>query len=586
MVRRCAVAGVVAFVLPCACPSLSAQGLTAVTAQDRDPGRSTVVECTGQAISNIVILTQPPYTEHLPQRLEIARTAMRLTHVTTQDEVIRHYLLFDIGDPCTEERRADSERILRAMPFLVDARITAWDDGAGGVSIEVATRDEFSLMLSPDIRPEGRVLRGVRFGDRNIGGSAVDIGLLWRDGGTFRDVLGVRMVDYQFGGLRNELRIEAVRFEHGNSYRTELVHPYYTDLQRLAWNVSVGGTTGYSTFLRPDEKETALLSDRRYVSLGAVARVGPVGRLRLIGLSFAREHQRTSDDPVLLYRDSVVADVSGKVPAQYHRQDVSRINLLLGGRRFRFERVEGFDALAGAQDVRVGAQIGLIAGRSLPVLGGQDADRFLASDIYLGFGNQKSFSALQMIAEGKQQIGSGRWENFLTGGRFAWYLRPAVHQLTLTQVEWSAGGNVVLPFQLAMNDPTGGMLGYRATRTPGGQRLVLRTEQRMVFPDVHNVADAGLAVFAESGRLWKGGVPYGVTTPWRASAGISFQAAVPPGSRRLWRLDFGWPIGSDPDARFEVRISTTDRSRIFWTPPADLVRARERTVPGSIFSWP
>ncbi len=544
------------------------------------------VSCAGQRITNVVVITQPPYTESLPRDLDFVRTIMRRTHANTQDDVIRRYLLFNIGEQCTEQSRADSERILRAMPFLVDARITAYDDEKGGVELEVETRDEFSLAFSPDIRTQAPMLRGIRLGDRNIAGSAVDATLLWRDGGAFRDVLGVRVVDYQFGGRRNELRLDAVRYRHGNSYVAEVVHPYYTDLQRVAWRVSVGGTTEYASFLRPETEGNALLTDRRYLSVGAIARVGPVRKLRLVGLSFSREHQRTSDDPVILFRDSVVADTSGAVPGIFRRQDVSRINLLLGVRRFRFERVEGFDALAGAQDVRVGVQVGLLAGRSLQLLGGQDADRYLATDIYWGFGGQRSFAGMQMVAEGKQRPGSSVWENVLTGGRFAWYLRPAIHQLTLTQVEWSTGSGVVVPFQLSMSDEDGGMLGYRGSRIPGGQRVVMRAEQRMVLPSVRGVADGGVALFADAGRLWKGAVPYGVTTPWRATAGIALQAAVPPNSRRLWRVDFGFPIGGDPDAAFEVRISSSDRTRSFWSQPRDMMRARERTVPTSIFSWP
>jgi hypothetical protein len=88
------------------------------------------------------------------------------------------------------------------------------------------------------------------------------------------------------------------------------------------------------------------------------------------------------------------------------------------------------------------------------------------------------------------------------------------------------------------------------------------------------------------GRLWRGAVPYGETTPIRGALGLSLQAAVPPRSRRLWRLDFAWPLGSDPDARFEVRFSNRDRARVMWDQPADLRRARERAVPASIFSWP
>lgn len=546
----------------------------------------TRVVCSGQAVSDIIVITQPPYTERLPRDLDFVRRIMRATHANTRDAIVLRNLLFQVGDPCTEQRRAESERILRAQPFLVDARISTFDDGRGGVRIEVETRDEFSLVFSTNVRLQGPMVRGLRVGERNLAGAAIDASVLWQNGGAFDDVIGMRVVDYQFGGRRNELRLEGVRRQHGNAYGAELVRPYYTDLQRLAWRVAMGGTTEYAPFMRPGLAPNALVVDRRFVSVGAIGRVGPISRLRLAGLSFSREHQRTSDEPVVFTDREMLEDTLGPVPGEFRRQDVARINLLLGMRRLRFQRVQGFDALTGAQDVRVGVQVGMLAGRSIRLFGGQDADRFLATDIYWGFGGQRSFAGMQMIAEGRRQMGKSLWENVLTGGRFAWYLRPSVHQLTLTQIEWSTGSRVLVPYQLGMNDFDGGMIGFRNSRIPGEKRVVLRAEQRMVLPAIRNVGDGGVALFADVGRLWKGNVPYGVTTPWRASTGISLQAAVPPRSRRLWRVDFGFPLGGDPDAQFEVRFSNADRSRVFWTQPADVVRARERTVPTSIFSWP
>jgi hypothetical protein len=546
----------------------------------------TRVPCLGQKISDIIIVTQPPFTERLPRTLEFVRAGARAVHANTRDGVVRRYLLLDIGDPCDELRRAESERILRAQPFLVDARITTFDDGEGGVRLEVETRDEFTLILSPNVQLSSPMIRGLRVGESNIAGAGIDGSLLWRDGGAFDDAVGLRMVHYQLAGRRNELRLEGVRYEHGNDYAIDLMRPYYTDLQRIAWRASMGGTTHYAEFVRPELERNALLVDRRYVTLGAIARVGSERRLRLVGLSFSREHQRTDDEPWILTDSSLTRDTLGPVPGEFRRQDVSRVNVLVGMRRLRFARVQGFDALTGAQDVRIGFQLGMLAGRSVQLFGGQDNDRFLATDLYAGYGGQRSFVGMQMAAEGRRDASNSAWENVLTSGRVAWYLRPSVRQLTMTQLHWGTGNNMGIPFQLTFNDRQGGLLGYRNSREPGGQRLVLRAEQRMVLPSVRNVSDFGVAAFADAGRLWRGGAPYGVTTPWRASTGVSLQAALPPRSRRLWRLDFGFPVGSDPDAKFEVRFSSIDRSRTFWRQPMDLQRASERTAPASIFSWP
>ena len=66
-----------------------------------------LVGCAGQPISDIVIITQPPYTERLPKRFEFLRRWARAAHSTTQDEVIRRYLLMRPGQPCNQIRRAE-----------------------------------------------------------------------------------------------------------------------------------------------------------------------------------------------------------------------------------------------------------------------------------------------------------------------------------------------------------------------------------------------------------------------------------------------------------------------------------------------
>jgi hypothetical protein len=96
-------------------------------------GRLPVTGCAGQPISDIVVITQPPFTDRLPTRLEWVRRTVRRTHVNTRDDVVRRFLLMKVGDACNQIRRAESERILRAQPFLVDARIRVYDDEAGEI---------------------------------------------------------------------------------------------------------------------------------------------------------------------------------------------------------------------------------------------------------------------------------------------------------------------------------------------------------------------------------------------------------------------------------------------------------------------
>jgi hypothetical protein len=272
---------------------------------------------------------------------------------------------------------------------------------------------------------------------------------------------------------------------------------------------------------------------------------------------------------------------------RYAPQRVTRVNLLWGLRNLRFMRVTGFDALTGAQDMRVGFQLGTLFGRALPSLGSKDDDVFVSADTYLGIGTTRSFAALQVQGEGRQNFDRrGEWDGIITSGRAAWYLKPADRHLLLTSLEWGAGWHQRVPFQLSLGDPQGGVRGFGNTYIGGGRRVVMRVEERWAMGRPLGLGDIGLAPFMDVGRMWAGDAPYGMSTKPAVGLGLGLLAAVPPGSRRTWRVDVAYPVTKMPNARLEFRVATGDFTRVFWHEPDDVQQGRERAVPRSIFSWP
>jgi hypothetical protein len=232
----------------------------------------------------------------------------------------------------------------------------------------VETRDDVSLLFSPVIVGASPFLRALQVGEGNLGGEAQRAVLRWRDGVGYRDRLGFEYANYLFGAARNELRVNAQRTEFGHDLDVEARRPYYTDLQRTAWVASLGGAREPAWFARLSENPRVLMTDREFAQLGGVARFGTVGRLKLLGLMLTREKE-SSDGQLLRYTDSALVRDSSAPPLPFRAQNVMRVNGMLGLRAIRFVRVQGFDALTGAQDVRVGGQFGIVAGhrsRSLP----------------------------------------------------------------------------------------------------------------------------------------------------------------------------------------------------------------------------
>lgn len=581
-----------ALLLPCA--RVAAQA---------DSVQRAVVPCNGQTISDIDIRTEPPT---LPPLLKKVRVLQHLTdqlHATTREDIVRRFLLVNVGQSCRELRRAESERILRAQPFLADARVVALDDGQGGVRIDVVTVDELSYSIGVGTR--GSTLSGFKLGNQNVMGDGVAAEVRWRSEEFYRDEFAARVTDYQLLGRPYQLSVGGERRRLGSQWQSELSHPFLTDLQRIAWRATGGSATDFVEFRRADgqgavpgadarlrvDRDGSLPSlavTRSHWDAGGIVRIGAPGRLSLFGASFSSEDDRNAIDPVFV-TDSGVFGASadaGALVNRYGRHRVARVNALWGVRNIQFMQVHGFDALTASQDVRTGFQFGALFGRSLTVLGSDDDDIFLSADLYAGRGSPRSFVALQMAGEGRQDGDSARWDGVLTSGRLAWYAKPRTDNTLISSLELSAGWRSRVPFQLSLGDPQGGVRGFRDSREAGAQRLVMRLEDRLAMGQLGKLSGFGLAFFADAGKMWAGDAPFGVDTPVRASVGTGLLAAVPARSKRLWRLDVVFPVKRDDRAKWELRLTSGNFTRIFWEEPGDVLRGRSRSVPSSIFTWP
>jgi hypothetical protein len=116
--------------------------------------------------------------------------------------------------------------------------------------------------------------------------------------------------------------------------------------------------------------------------------------------------------------------------------------------------------------------------------------------------------------------------------------------------------------------------------------MVLRFEDRYRIGRVRQLTALAAAVWLDAGRLWAGDAPFGVDTRVKYSAGIGILAALPPRSRRTWRVDLAFPLNDRGDAKFEIRFTNHVFTRWFWREPRDVQAGRERAIPNSVYNWP
>jgi hypothetical protein len=549
-----------------------------------DTARHTVV-CTGERVRDIVIRSSAPSVAAL-RSIPVANDVVRSIHATTRTDLIRRYLLMEHGDNCTELRRAESERILRAQPFLADASVQTFAAESGYVDLEVHTIDEMSAIVGGAVTSSSPFVTSLKLGSSNLGGDGVYLVGNWRHDPHFRDGFGLRYTDYQLGARPYILAVEGQLDPLGEHWSVASAHPFLTDLQRIAWSGLFGSSNDYVFFAPSEAEQHAVAFVRRYFDVGGLVRIGPPGRLGLLGASLSGERESPALAPVLVTPSGVLTDTTTAFAGRYTGHRTGRINLLWGVRDIQFVRVRGFDALTATQDIPVGFQLGTQFGRSLTLLGGGDDDLFAAGELRLGFATQRAATRVQLKSEGRRSQYDGLWDGIVTSGRVAQYVKLHDFETTIASLEWSGGQKMRIPFALSLGDSRGGLRGYSNDTRPGAGRAVLRLEDRLVLGRPLGLGDAGIGVFAEAGRLWAGDVPFGESTPVQTSLGFSVLAALPPRSGRLWRLDVALPLNPAGRRRLELRIVSSDHTSFFWREPDDVQLARERTVPSSIFNWP
>lgn len=545
--------------------------------------------CDGRIVTGIDIAPQLPNIGGVLERSRVLAGLVRDLHVTTREEVVRRILVLQVGDRCSELRRAESERLLRAQPYLQDAQVVARDDGRGGARLEVTTWDELALSAGIGIATTAPQFRAAKFGDSNLQGRAVQVEGEWRDGAYYRDLWAGRFVDYQLLGRPYQLAVGGARRPIGQDWNAEVRHPFFTDLQRIAWRASAGAIDQYVGLQQPGERTTSVQLVRRYLDVGGILRIGLPGRLSLFGGSISKEVEEPGALPRFITDSGIVAtgdSLAALLAGRWRPHRSARVNALWGVRNVRFLRVSSFDALRGPQDVRVGFQFGTLFGRSLPVLGSDDDDIFVASDVYIANGTRRSFLAVQARGEGREDGNTRRWDGVLASGRLNWYLREFRWSTMQLRAEFGGGWRTRVPFQLGFADIDGGVRGYADSRQAGSQRAVVSLENRVFLGTIKQTADVGLAAFVDGGRLWRGDIPIGTDARPHLGAGLGLLAAVPPRSKRLWRVDVARALTADPDARWELRLSSGDFTQGTWRDPSDVRQARERTVPQSVFNWP
>ena len=539
--------------------------------------------CEGHVVSRVDIQPSPPPFAGTAKKWQAAAHAVGLHHATTNASVVAAFLSLVVGRQCTEFRRAESERVLRAQPFLADAKVRLVPDTGGTVAVTVSTTDEVPVLAS--VRFRGLAPESFSLGNENLGGRALRAEAHVERGRAYRTAIGGRIEEDVLLGHPFRLVLKADRYQRGKRLGAELAHPFFTDLQRSSWHMGYESSSEYFGVERPSREPLALGMTNRKWDASALLRTFGTHTVGLLGGAITGRRFEPAAAGIVIDDTGLRADTGVALAGRYTPFRVSRIGALGGVRRVSFQSVNGFDALVGSQDVMSGVAAGLFAGGSVSQLG--ERDIFLSSAMYAGVATRNALLATLAAVEGRRDPYGGDWNSVIGSARTALYWGNAPGAVLVVSDAISGGLRSRLPLQVSFADRDGGLIAYRRSGLAGARRNIAHAELRWSGESMMRRADVGFAAFSEVGTLWAGDAPYGVNAT-RATVGVSLLAAYPTLSKRLYRADIGIPLtrSGDGSGRIEVRFSSADRTQGFWVEPEDVARARTGTEPSRLFAWP
>ena len=545
--------------------------------------------CDGDTVGTISIRAHPPQpsTSRQDETRDAASRMLGLPHVNTREAVIRAYLRVALGKVCTELDRRESERLLRELPFVADASVRATPESPGRIRVDVDVVDEQPLVAGGRFRRA--TVASVGLGTLNLWGRGLSVVAAAERGFAYRDGFGIRARQYGlFGQPAYADVIAERRAVIGERLAVEVAAPFLTDLQLRAFHADVALESGYSRIFRPENDAAAVFVRHTSYDIGWVTRLGRAsgrGAVGLIGAALIGEDVRVGDDMVIVADTGLAQGPRNTFGNEYPDFAISRLALIGGMRALRYTTVRGFDALTAAQDMGVGVQLGLLVGPGL-LTSGHASDVLVASEIYAGTGDARSFLLFRGRAEARGDRAKRAWDGVAVTGRLAMYAKPSPERTRIVTLDASAVHESVYPLQLTLRDPDSGLPGYGAATLAGGRRVLVRFEERRLMRPLGDRADVAVGAFAAAGSLWAGDVPFGSTEGIQGSVGVSLLAAYPAGGKRTYRVDVAFPF--DPArarTRAELRISVSARAGSAWMEPRDVARARTGAVPVSLMRW-
>jgi hypothetical protein len=507
------------------------------------------LESSGAVIGRIVLNIGNIFNEADPREDKaLYRLANRL-HIKTREDTVRSQLLFKTGDPYSARVLAETERALRAVDYLHDARVRPFAYDGKNVDVFVETRDVWSLQPGISFsRTGGANEASVELEEENLFGRGKDVSISWSDE-VERESILLRWRDANVMQSRWRSELAYSINDDGRLRFLSAERPFFS----LDTRWSAGGTAFDFTRVDPRYDLGHIVDEFKHEQSFAELRGGwSAGLINgravrwLTGFRYDDNHFANAPDkpaPVSLPPDHTLV---------YPWVGIASLE-------DRFVTTANLNKIGRTEDLDFGTSYTLQLGWASKAVGSDRDAAILGGTLHSGFswaGNQTLF--FNTSASGR--IESGQIANGLLDASARYYWRWALKKVFFAGAN-AASSEALDPENQLQLGGDNGLRGYPLRYQTGTSRALFTVEQRFFtdwFP--FRLFNVGAAVFADVGRTWGRGAVGEPSLGWLSDVGVGLRLGnARSGFGSVVHIDIAVPLNRTPDIdQVQFVIETKD----------------------------
>lgn len=482
----------------------------------------------GVLIDSVVIENGDIFDLNLPKNRNWLFKLTNKLHVTTRKHVIKRELLVSKGDIFSKKLADESERNLRSLPYLWDARIEMIKSDSGSNLMKVTTSDRWTLAGGPTFnRSSGRTIYQLGFEELNFLGYGQRISFDYFIREFDENYTRASFYERRLFGTRYGLSAYYNGDPEIGKTGISIAKPLFSLNSKFGYSISYNDINRLDKYYSSD----SLFAQNRYagrlLGFSAVYRFGTYENKVSIGLAYSYKDIKISERLIL-----PAYSFGFPIDSIY-----SNYTLSLSASNFKYIKTIRINRMSRLEDIYLGRDVGLSSGfafdartknrlyRTMSFSGGI-SDKFGSNLIFLKF--SRTFWYDGGIDYRKTTNLSIRYYN-----RTISWLTPVL--MALYAEDWRRDGQETLYL-----GGDSGLRGYPRYYTEGEKLFRVNIENR-IFTGIKLLSvEFGITQFLDFGQTWSDGERFELRhNLWTVGAGIRIGTERVSNAEMI-RIDFAY----------------------------------------------